>query len=86
VGREKAANDAIGAASVTRLIIAHRPETIRASSRVIVLERGKVAEGICRALRRPGPQLEAWHDVDGPWTQRFSRLLRLSSSLAIYGG
>ena len=52
VGREKAVNDAIRATS-TRVIIAHRPETIRASSRVIVLERGKVAEVIRRALPAP---------------------------------
>lgn len=53
VGREKAVNDAIRGTSMTRMIIAHRPETIRASSRVIVLERGKVAEDIRRALPAP---------------------------------
>ena len=42
-----------GARSMTRMIVAHRPETIRASSRVIVLERGKVAEDIRRALPAP---------------------------------
>ena len=53
VGREKAVNEAIRRTSMTRMIIAHRPETIRASSRVIVLERGKVAEDIRRALPAP---------------------------------
>lgn len=57
VGREKAVNDAIRSVSMTRVIIAHRPETIRASSRVIVLERGKIAEDIRRAL--PPPQAAA---------------------------
>jgi ATP-binding cassette, subfamily B, bacterial CvaB/MchF/RaxB len=52
VGQEKPVNDAIRATS-TRVIIAHRPETIRASSRVIVLERDKVAENILRALPTP---------------------------------
>jgi len=37
VGREKAVNNTIRATS-TRVIIAHRSETLRASSRVIVLE------------------------------------------------
>ena len=43
VERERAVNQAIRAARMTRVAIAHRPETIRASGRVIVLERGKVA-------------------------------------------
>jgi ATP-binding cassette subfamily B protein RaxB len=51
VGREKAVNDAIRSTCMTRVVIAHRPETIRASDRVIVLEGGKVAEDIRRALR-----------------------------------
>ena len=42
VGREKAVNDTIRATS-TRGIIAHRPETLRASSRVIVLEPRRLA-------------------------------------------
>jgi ATP-binding cassette, subfamily B, bacterial CvaB/MchF/RaxB len=53
VGREKAVNDAIRATRMTRVIIAHRPETIRASNRVIVLEHGKVADDIRRALPAP---------------------------------
>jgi len=59
VGREKAVNDAIRATCITRVIIAHRPETIRTASRVIVLERGKVAEDIRRALPAPTLQREA---------------------------
>lgn len=43
VERERAVNRAVRAARMTRVAIAHRPETIRASGRVIVLERGKVA-------------------------------------------
>ncbi len=42
VAREKAVNEAIRATRMTRIIIAHRPETIRASGRVIVLDRGRV--------------------------------------------
>jgi ATP-binding cassette subfamily B protein RaxB len=41
--REEAVNKAISAAQVTRIIVAHRPETILSADRVIVLEQGKVA-------------------------------------------
>ncbi|WP_063778367.1 MULTISPECIES: peptidase domain-containing ABC transporter [Burkholderia] len=41
--REKQVNTAVGGLRVTRLIVAHRPETIASASRVIVLDRGKVA-------------------------------------------
>jgi ATP-binding cassette subfamily B protein RaxB len=53
VGREKAVNEAVRRTRMTRVVIAHRPETIRASNRVIVLERGKVADDIRRALPAP---------------------------------
>jgi ATP-binding cassette, subfamily B, bacterial CvaB/MchF/RaxB len=42
VDREKAVNSAISATQVTRIIIAHRPETIRSADRVIRLDQGKV--------------------------------------------
>jgi ATP-binding cassette subfamily B protein RaxB len=44
VEREGAVNAAIGAAPVTRIIIAHRPETIRSADRAIVLAQGKIIE------------------------------------------
>jgi ATP-binding cassette subfamily B protein RaxB len=44
VEREGAVNAAIGAAPVTRIIIAHRPETIRSTDRAIVLAQGKIIE------------------------------------------
>jgi ATP-binding cassette subfamily B protein RaxB len=42
VEREKAVNAAISATQVTRIIIAHRLETIRSADRVIRLDKGKV--------------------------------------------
>jgi len=42
VDREKSVNSAISATQVTRIIIAHRPETIRSADRVIRLDQGKV--------------------------------------------
>jgi len=44
VERERAVNEALRATRVTRIIIAHRPETIRASDRVIGLQHGKATE------------------------------------------
>jgi ATP-binding cassette subfamily B protein RaxB len=43
VERERAVNNALGDMRLTRIVIAHRPETIQASKRVITLEKGVVA-------------------------------------------
>jgi ATP-binding cassette subfamily B protein RaxB len=43
IARETMVNTAIKSLNVTRVIIAHRPETIASADRVIVLEGGKVA-------------------------------------------
>lgn len=43
VDRERAVNAAMREMSLTRIIVAHRPETIAASERVILLEKGRVA-------------------------------------------
>jgi ATP-binding cassette subfamily B protein RaxB len=40
--REQQVNTAIGTLQMTRVIVAHRPETIASASRVIVLKAGKV--------------------------------------------
>lgn len=44
VRREQAVSAAIKATSMTRIIVAHRPETIRSADRVIALDRGKVVK------------------------------------------
>ncbi|KVP21719.1 peptidase domain-containing ABC transporter [Burkholderia multivorans] len=56
VERERMINDAVRAMNVTRIIIAHRPETIRSADRVIELRNGRaqeigadVAAGNCHA-------------------------------------
>ncbi len=43
VDRERAVNEALRATRMTRIVIAHRPETIRASARVISLANGAIA-------------------------------------------
>jgi len=42
VDREKDVNAAIGMSGMTRIIIAHRPETIRSADRIITLRQGKL--------------------------------------------
>lgn len=54
VGREKAVSTAVRGTRVTRLIVAHRPETIRSADRVIALEQGRVGKNLHR-LGDDGP-------------------------------
>ncbi len=42
IDREARVNEAIGAADITRIIIAHRPETIRSCERIIAMKGGRV--------------------------------------------
>ena len=48
VQKERAVNDAVRALRLTRIIIAHRPETIASAERVIVLQGGRVAQDLRR--------------------------------------
>jgi ATP-binding cassette subfamily B protein RaxB len=42
---ERAVNAALSQLAITRLVVAHRPETLRAAGRVITLEGGVMVEG-----------------------------------------
>jgi ATP-binding cassette subfamily B protein RaxB len=42
-------NEAIRSLNLTRIIIAHRPETIASADRVIVLQGGRVAQDVRRS-------------------------------------
>jgi ATP-binding cassette subfamily B protein RaxB len=44
IAREKGINDAIKKMDITRIIIAHRPETIRSADRIILLNQGSITE------------------------------------------
>ena len=55
VQKERAVNDAIRSLNLTRIIIAHRPETIASAERVIVLQGGKVAQDLSRV---PAPSVQ----------------------------
>jgi ATP-binding cassette subfamily B protein RaxB len=54
VRKERAVNEAIRSLHLTRIIIAHRPETIASADRVIVLQGGKVAQDLRRGGEREG--------------------------------
>jgi ATP-binding cassette subfamily B protein RaxB len=49
VQRERMVNEAIRGLNLTRIIIAHRPETIASAGRVIVFQGGRVAQDMRRA-------------------------------------
>jgi len=53
IDRERAVNEALRSARMTRIVIAHRPETIRAADEVVTLSEGRVVESGLppRALR-----------------------------------
>jgi ATP-binding cassette subfamily B protein RaxB len=57
IHREKAVNEAIKQLSLTRIIIAHRPETIASAGRVIVLKGGRVVQDLRRAADVAGNPL-----------------------------
>jgi ATP-binding cassette subfamily B protein RaxB len=44
VEREKAVNDGLSRMPMTRIVIAHRPETIRAANRILTLDQGEIEE------------------------------------------
>jgi ATP-binding cassette subfamily B protein RaxB len=46
VDREREVNQAIRQLDLTRVIVAHRPETIASASRVVVLSEGRVAQDL----------------------------------------
>jgi ATP-binding cassette subfamily B protein RaxB len=43
IARERSVNEAVRGLKLTRIIVAHRPETIASADRVIVLDGGRVA-------------------------------------------
>jgi ATP-binding cassette subfamily B protein RaxB len=54
VDRERSVNQAIKALALTRVIVAHRPETIASAGRVIALHEGRVAQDL-RNVSAAGP-------------------------------
>ncbi len=54
VDRERSVNQAIRQLSLTRVIVAHRPETIASAGRVIALHEGRIAQDL-RSVAGAGP-------------------------------
>jgi ATP-binding cassette subfamily B protein RaxB len=52
VGNERAVTLTLGGMRLTRLVIAHRPETIAGAQRVVQIRDGQVAE-VMQAVPRP---------------------------------
>ncbi|MGB8856005.1 MAG: ATP-binding cassette domain-containing protein, partial [Burkholderiales bacterium] len=46
IEREKVVNAAIRSTLVTRIIVAHRPETIHSTDRIIVLDKGRIVKDL----------------------------------------
>ena len=64
VERERAVNDALSRNHVTRIVIAHRPETIRSAARIITIDNGIASDGGGRAPDDDKAYLD--HDEPGP--------------------
>jgi len=54
VDRERTINHAVRQLALTRVIVAHRPETIASATRVIALHEGRVAQDL-RSVGGAGP-------------------------------
>ncbi len=57
VERERLVNEAVRGLKLTRIIIAHRPETIASADRVLVMHGGRIAQEI-RPHARPAEVVE----------------------------
>ena len=59
VAKERAVNEAVRSLRLTRILIAHRPETIASADRVIVLSGGRVAQDLRRVAGEAGGERRA---------------------------
>jgi ATP-binding cassette, subfamily B, bacterial CvaB/MchF/RaxB len=65
VERERLVNQAVRELSITRVIVAHRPETIASVGRVVVLKEGRVAQDLRTVASTPFPPARAQGPHDG---------------------
>lgn len=49
IGNEQLVNAAIKQIAMTRIIVAHRPETIAGTQRVVILEEGKIVRDLAQS-------------------------------------
>ncbi len=55
VARERQVNDAVRRLRLTRIVIAHRPETIAMARRVVRLDKGRVVQDFSQISPSPSP-------------------------------
>ena len=55
--RERLVNDAVKALRLTKVIVAHRPETIASADRVLVMEQGRIVQEMRHHVRSQQPGL-----------------------------
>lgn len=56
--RERQVNDAVKQLKLTKVIVAHRPETIASADRVLVMDHGKIAKELLPQQPAPEPTIE----------------------------
>ena len=69
VARERLVNDAVRNLELTKLIIAHRPETIASADRVLVLEGGRIAQELRPEQLRPARSDPPPSQLPDPWAE-----------------
>ena len=69
VDRERAVNAAVRASDMTRIVIAHRPETVRAADRSILMEDGKIE--YCERPSQLGDDTSPLRPFSGPDARHF---------------
>jgi ATP-binding cassette subfamily B protein RaxB len=69
VSRERLVNDAVRSLELTKVIIAHRPETIASADRVLVLEEGRIAQELRPEQFRPARPAPPPSQLPDPWAE-----------------
>jgi ATP-binding cassette subfamily B protein RaxB len=62
IAREQEVNASVKSLNMTRIIVAHRPETIATASRVIILEGGKVVKDTALPQTTAQPGVNSFHN------------------------
>jgi len=69
VARERLVNEAVRNLDLTKVIIAHRPETIASADRILVLEGGRIAQELRPEQLRAAPPDPQPSQLPDPWAE-----------------
>ena len=69
LSRERLVNEAVRNLELTKVIIAHRPETIASADRVLVLEEGRIAQELRPDQFRPARPAQPPPQLPDPWAE-----------------